>query len=130
LLGPFAVLLLSIAIFPLILRRHWERHYQKLCALLAATTCGSYVFVVNGAARVRHAAGEYATFIVVVGTFFVVASAIDLHIPRPGSPLANVAFLFGGSILANFIGTIGTGLLSDVLDNALPTLPFYRRPWS
>ncbi len=27
LLGPFAILLLSIAIFPLILKQHWERHY-------------------------------------------------------------------------------------------------------
>jgi hypothetical protein len=96
LLGPFAILLLSIAIFPLILRQHWERHYQKLCALLAATRCGSYVFVLNGAARVQHAAGEYAIFIGVVGTFFVVAGAIHLHIPRPASPLANVALLFGG----------------------------------
>src|SRR6476661_8331085 len=111
LLGPFAILLLSIAIFPLILRQHWERHYQKLCALLAGTTCGYYVFVLNGAARVQHAAGEYATFIVVVGTFFVVAGAIHLHIPRPASPLANVTFLFSGSILANFIGTIGASML-------------------
>jgi len=111
LLGPFAILLLSIAIFPLILRQHWERHYQKLCALLAATTCGYYVFALHGAARVQHAAREYATFIVVVGTFFVVASAIHLHIPRPASPLANVTFLFGGSILANFIGTIGAAML-------------------
>jgi hypothetical protein len=86
LLGPFAILLLSIATFPLVLRRHWERHYQKLCALLATTTCGYYAFALHGAARVQHAAGEYATFIVVVGTFFVVAS-----------PLANVTFLFGGS---------------------------------
>src|SRR5438067_3173624 len=111
LLGPFAILLLSIAIFPLILRQHWERHYQKLCALLAGTTCGYYVFVPNGAARVQHAAGEYATFVVVVGTFFVVAGAIRLHIPRPASPLANVTFLFSGSILANFIGTIGASML-------------------
>src|SRR5438045_8107109 len=111
LLGPFAILLLSIAIFPLILRQHWERHYQKLCALLARTTFGYYVFVPNGVRGVRHAAGEYATFIVVVGTFFVVAGAIHLHIPRPASPLANVTFLFGGSILANFIGTIGASML-------------------
>ena len=111
LLGPFAILLLSIAIFPLILRQRWERHYQKLCALLAATTCGYYVFVLNGAARVQHAAGEYATFIVVVGAFFVVAGAIHLHIPRPASPLANVTLLFGGSILASFIGTIGASML-------------------
>jgi Na+/H+ antiporter NhaD/arsenite permease-like protein len=111
LLGPFAILLLSIAIFPLISRQHWGRHYQKLCALLAGTTCGYYVFVPDGAARVQHAAGEYATFIVVVGTFFVVAGAIHLHIPRPASPLANVTLLFGGSILANFIGTIGASML-------------------
>jgi hypothetical protein len=110
LLGPFEILLLSIAIFPLILRRHWERHYQKLCALLAATTCGYYFFALHGAARVQHAAGEHATFIVVVGTFFVVAGAIHLHIPRPASPLANVVFLFGGSVLANFIGTIGAAI--------------------
>lgn len=111
LLGPFAILLLSIAIFPLILRQHWERHYQKLCALLATITCGYYVFAFHGAARVQNAAGEYATFIVVVGAFFVVAGAIHLHIPRPASPLANVTFLFGGSILANFIGTIGASML-------------------
>jgi len=111
LLWPFAILLLSIAIFPLISRQHWERHYQKLCAFLAATTCGYYVFALHGAARVQHAAGEYATFIVVVGTFFVVAGAIHLHIPRAASPLANVTFLFSGSILANFIGTIGASML-------------------
>src|SRR6266699_1628161 len=111
LLGPFAILLFSIAIFPLILRQNWERPYQKLCALLAGTTCGYYVFVLNGAARVQHAAGEYATFIVVVGTFFVVAGTIHLHIPRPASPLANVMLLFSGSILANFIGTIGASML-------------------
>src|SRR6266550_874149 len=85
LLTPFAILLLSIAIFPLILRQRWERHYQKLCALLAATTCGYYIFALHGAARVHHAAGEYASFIIVVGTFFVVAGAIHLHIPRPAS---------------------------------------------
>src|SRR5437016_12737493 len=111
LLVPFAILLFSIAIFPLISRQHWERHYQRLCALLAGTTCGYYVFALHGAARVQHAAGEYTTFIVVVGTFFVVAGAIHLHIPRPASPLSNVTFLFGGSILANFIGTIGASML-------------------
>jgi Na+/H+ antiporter NhaD/arsenite permease-like protein len=111
LLAPFAILLVSIAIFPLILRQHWERHYQKLCALLAATTCGYYIFALHGAPRVQHAAGEYLSFIVVVGAFFVVAGAIHLHIPRSASPLANVTFLFGGSLLANFIGTIGASML-------------------
>src|SRR5205823_14927522 len=104
LLGPFAILLLSIAIFPLILQQHWERHYQKLCTLLAATTSGYYVFALRDGARVQHAAGEYASFIVVVDAFFVVAGAILLHIPRPSSPLEDVVLLLGGSILASFIG--------------------------
>src|SRR5437773_520886 len=111
LLAPFAILLITVAIFPLVLKQHWERHYQKLCALLAATTCGYYFFALHGAARVQHAAGEYVSFIVVVGAFFVVAGAIHLHIPRSASPLANVTFLFGGSLLANFIGTIGASML-------------------
>src|SRR5438067_8845799 len=111
LLAPFAILLITIAIFPLVLKQHWERHYQKLCALLAATTCGYYFFALHCAARVQHAASEYVSFIVVVGAFFVVAGAIHLHIPRSASPLANVTFLFGGSLLANFIGTIGASML-------------------
>src|SRR5437867_2307656 len=111
LLAPFAILLITIAIFPLVLKQHWERHYQKLCALLAATTCGYYFFALHGAARVQHAASEYVSFIVVVGAFFVVAGAIHLHIPQPASPVANVTFLFAGSILANFIGTIGASML-------------------
>src|SRR5881275_1032481 len=61
LLAPFAILLITIAIFPLVLKQHWERHYQKLCALLAATTCGYYFFALHGAARVQHAAGEYVS---------------------------------------------------------------------
>src|SRR5947199_5298240 len=111
LLGPFAILLLSIAIFPLILRENWERDYDKFSALLAATTSVYYVFALQGIVRVQHAAVEYASFIVVVGAFFVVAGAIHLHIPRPASPLSNVMFLFSGSILANFIGTIGASML-------------------
>ena len=82
-----------------------------MCALLAATTCGYYFFALHGAPRVQHAASEYVSFMVVVGAFFVAAGAIHLHIPRPASPVANVTFLFGGSLLANFIGTIGASML-------------------
>src|SRR5947209_3162242 len=111
LLAPFGILLVSIAIFPLILQRHWERHYAKLCTSLAAITCGYYIVRLHASDRVLHAMGEFASFIVVVGAFFVVAGAIHLHIPRSASPLANVTFLFSGSILANFIGTIGASML-------------------
>jgi len=111
LLAPFAILLVSIAIFPLILQHHWERHYAKLSASLAAITCGYYVVRLQASDRVIHAMGEFASFIVVVGAFFVVAGGIHLHIPRPSSPLANALLLLGGSILAALIGTIGASML-------------------
>src|SRR5438045_7957536 len=111
LLAPFGILLGSIAIFPLILQHHWERHYAKLCAGLAAITCGYYVLRLHASNRVIHATAEFAGFIVVIGAFFVVAGGIHLHIPRPSSPLTNALLLFGGSVLAALIGTIGASML-------------------
>ena len=111
LLAPFGILLASIAIFPLILQHHWERHYAKLCASLSAITCGYYIVRLHASDRVLHTMGEFASFIVVVGAFFVVAGGIHLHIPRPSSPLTNVLLLFGGSVLAALIGTIGASML-------------------
>jgi hypothetical protein len=35
---PFAVLLLSIAFLPVVLKRHWERYYHLVALFLAATT--------------------------------------------------------------------------------------------
>src|SRR5213596_2860376 len=111
LLLPFLLLLIGVAIFPLVLQQHWEKHYQKFCALLAVFTSGYYLFALQSVAPVQHAAGEYASFVVVIGAFFVVAAGIHLHLPRAASPLVNITFLFGGSILANFIGTIGASML-------------------
>src|SRR5437773_5288794 len=111
LLAPFAILLITIAIFPLVLKQHWEQHYQKLCALLAATTCGYYFFALHGAARVQHAAGEYVSFIVVVGAFFVLAGAIHLHIPRSASPLPIATSLFAGSWLPILMAPIAAAIL-------------------
>src|SRR5438067_856048 len=111
LLAPFGILLASIAIFPLILQHHWERHYAKLCAGLAAITCGYYIVRLHASDRVLHTMGEFGSFIIVVGAFFVVAGGIHLHIPRPSSPLTNVLLLLGGSALAALIGTIGASML-------------------
>jgi Na+/H+ antiporter NhaD/arsenite permease-like protein len=111
LLAPFGILLASIAIFPLVLQHHWERHYAKLCASLAAITCGYYIVRLQASDRVIHAMAEFGSFIVVIGAFFVVAGGIHLHIPRPSSPLTNVFLLLGGSVLAALIGTIGASML-------------------
>jgi Na+/H+ antiporter NhaD/arsenite permease-like protein len=108
---PFGILLLAIALGPLIAQHHWERHYHKLCLVLAGAVCLYHLFVVRQVERVAHAGIDYATFMVVVGSFFIVSGGIHLRAKSPSGPLRNTLFLFAGAILANLIGTIGASML-------------------
>jgi Na+/H+ antiporter NhaD/arsenite permease-like protein len=107
----FAALLLSIALAPVIFRHHWERHYHKLCLGLAAITSSYYVFALGSGTRVLHATLDYVSFMVVVGSFFVVAGCIHLRIRGRGRPALNTLFLLGGTMLGNIIGTTGASML-------------------
>src|SRR5438477_1358722 len=108
---PFAVLLLAITLGPWIAQHHWERHYHKLCLALAGSVCLYYFLVLKQPARIIHAGMEYVTFMVVVGSFFIVAGGIHLRAKAPSSPLRNTLFLFAGAVLGNLIGTIAASLL-------------------
>ena len=108
---PFGFLLLAIALGPLIAQHHWERHYHKLCLLLAGVVCLYHLLVLRDPTRVIHAGIDYATFMIVVGSFFVVAGGIHLRAKGPGTPAMNTLFLFIGAVLANLIGTIGASML-------------------
>ncbi len=108
---PFGILLLAIAFGPLIARYHWERHYHWLCLGLAAIVCGYYLFVVRDTARIFHAASDYISFVVAVGSFFVVAGGIHLRVRAPSGPLRNALFLLFGALLGSLIGTIGASLV-------------------
>jgi Na+/H+ antiporter NhaD/arsenite permease-like protein len=108
---PFGILLLAIAFGPLIAQHHWERHYHKLCLALAGAVCLYHLFVVNQATRVIHAGLDYVTFIIVVGSFFLVSGGIHLRAKSPSGPIGNTLFLLFGAVLANLIGTIGASML-------------------
>src|ERR1700686_2168765 len=108
---PFGILLLAIAFGPLIAQRHWERHYHKLCIALAGIVCLYHLVVVQDSTRVARAGIDYATFMVVVGSFFLVSSGIHLRAKAPSGPLRNTLFLLFGAVLANLIGTIGASML-------------------
>ena len=108
---PFGVLLLAIALGPLIAQHHWECHYHKLCIVLAGVVCLYHLFVVHQAVRVIHAGIDYATFMTLVGSTFVVSGGIHVRAKAPSGPVRNTLFLFFGAVLANLIGTIGASLL-------------------
>lgn len=108
---PFGILLVAIALGPLIGQFHWERHYHQFCIALAAVVCGYELFVIRQSDRVFHAAIDYASFMLVVGSFFIVSGGIYLRVRAPSGPIRNTLFLFFGAVLANLIGTIGASLL-------------------
>src|SRR6266403_627890 len=108
---PFAGLLLTIAIAPLILPEQWHKHYAKVCAGFAAITVSYYVIALHSGARVLHAGFEYASFIIVVGGFFTAAGGIYLRMRGPATPAHNTLFLLAGALLGNLFGTIGASML-------------------
>ena len=108
---PFAALLLSIAIAPLVLRHHWERRYHIVCVLLAAITGGYYVLALGAGTRVLHSGIDYLSFMVVVGSFYITAGGIRLQVKGEAQPARNTLFLLVGALVGNVIGTIGASML-------------------
>lgn len=108
---PFAGLLVTVAVAPLLLPKFWHEHSAKICAASAAITASYYVFSLHAGWRVVHAAIEYGSFIIVVGAFFVVAAGIHVRVRGRGTPALNTLFLFCAALIATVLGTVGASML-------------------
>ncbi len=112
---PFAGILLSIAIFPLVLPHFWHHHYGKVSLFwgvlfLVAFTIGFdfntalfYFIEVNLL--------EYIPFITLLLALFTVAGGIQLKGSLVGTPKLNVAMILIGTALASWMGTTGAAML-------------------
>ncbi len=129
---PFAGLLLSIALLPLIpaTTHWWESNRTRLCvALLFAALAILYYWLVHpmtvdhatgqtftGVASVIHVLehailAEYIPFIVLLFSLYVISGGISLRGDLAAHPATNTAFLAVGGVLASFIGTTGAAML-------------------
>ena len=108
---PFALLLLAMAALPPAAPNWWLRHYAKISFGLGAITLGYHLFILRDPSRVAHTAHEYASFIALVGSLFVVSGGIHVQVKREATPFANVIFLLVGAVLANVLGTTGAAML-------------------
>ena len=112
---PFAGILLSIALIPLMLPSFWHHHFGKVSAAwtLAFFLPFAYFFGV-GAAGVNlvHAMlAEYIPFIVLLTALYTVAGGIYIRGNLHGSPGLNCGLLLIGVVLASFMGTTGASML-------------------
>ncbi|HIU84411.1 MAG TPA: sodium:proton antiporter [Candidatus Aphodousia gallistercoris] len=112
---PFAGILLSIALCPLIVPNFWHHHFGKVAVFWALCTAVP-LFVLYDASTatsaLAHAViGDYLPFIIFVGVLFVVAGGIHIRSSFLGTPIVNVIMLFIGAMLANVMGTTGAAML-------------------
>ena len=112
LVAPFAVLLGLIAAGPLLFPAHWHRFYPAYALGLGALVAAYYLAAMDGGgAYVGHAVAEYVSFVALIGALYVVAGGIFVETSFVRTPLANVALLAVGALLANVVGTTGASML-------------------
>ena len=112
---PFAGVLLSIALLPLLAPHVWHRHYGKIGFAWALALLLPFAWVFGPAAAgqlVTHTLlDEYIPFIALLCALFTAAGGIHVGGNLHGSPLVNVALMAVGSALASVMGTTGASML-------------------
>ena len=108
---PFAAMLLAIAAMPLLFKHHWERFYHWWALVLGSVSVGYTLFLRHDAVRVLHTAHEYVSFLILIGSLFVVAGGIHIVVKGEAKPWVNVLFLALASLASNLIGTTGASML-------------------
>lgn len=112
---PFAAMLLAIALMPLAAEHWWEHNRNKaIVALLLAVPIAVYLLVsygYDGAHELAHTAREYVSFIILLGSLFIISGGIHVAGSLSGSPLVNTLMLGFGAVIANLVGTTGASML-------------------
>ncbi len=108
---PFLLMLLAVAFMPFLNESWWRAHFKKVSFFLAGIVICYYLFVEHGLPRLGSIFGEYVSFIVLIGSLFVVTGGIYLRVKGEATPWRNTLFLIVGSIISIFIGTTGASML-------------------
>ncbi len=111
---PFACILLSIALFPLILPDFWHHHFGKISGFWAATLGIPFLIAFKGAAlyEILHIIiADYVPFIILLWALYTVSGGILLRGSLRGTPIVNVTLLIIGTLLASWMGTTGAAML-------------------
>jgi Na+/H+ antiporter NhaD/arsenite permease-like protein len=112
---PFAGILLSIAVLPLLAPRFWHHHYGKVAAAWALAFLVPFALQFGGGAAgvavVHVLLAEYIPFVILLTALFTVAGGIFIRGNLHGSPGLNTGILAVGGVLASLMGTTGASML-------------------
>jgi len=112
---PFAGILLSLALWPLLAPRFWHDHYGKITAAwsIAFIVPFAVVFGVDEAVHqfVHALIGEYLPFVILLFALYTIAGGIALRGALVGTPVLNTTLIALGTSLASIMGTTGAAML-------------------
>ncbi len=112
---PFAGILLSIALMPLLAPSFWHHHFGKVAAGWAIAFLLPFALTFGAGLATYELLHtlllEYIPFIVLLTALFTVAGGVRIAGTLVGTPLANTLGLGLGTLLASLMGTTGASML-------------------
>jgi Na+/H+ antiporter NhaD/arsenite permease-like protein len=112
---PFAGILLSIALLPILAPGLWHHHYGKIAAFWGAAFLLPFGLAYGAGAaagEVAHVAvQEYLPFIALLTALYATGGGVLLRGTLHGTPMTNTALLAIGTLLASVMGTTGAAML-------------------
>ncbi len=111
---PFAGMLLSIALCPVLVPRVWHDHFGKVSAAWAAVLAIPFVAVYGLPAlhEILHTlGGDYLPFLILLVSLYTVSGGILVSGRLHGTPAVNLLLITVGTGLASIMGTTGASML-------------------
>lgn len=111
---PFAGMLLSIALFPLLAGDFWHQHFAKVSFFWAGILGVPFTIAFGSAAvyEILHILlADYVPFIILLWSLYTVSGGILIRGSLRGTPPVNTLMLVIGTALASWMGTTGAAML-------------------
>jgi Na+/H+ antiporter NhaD/arsenite permease-like protein len=112
---PFAGILLSIALFPLLAPNIWHHHFGKISAFWALSFLVPFAlqfgFDLTLYEVLHTVLLEYIPFIILLLALFTVAGGVRMTGSLRGTPAVNTGLLLLGTVIASWMGTTGAAML-------------------
>jgi len=111
---PFAGMLLSIALFPLLAPKFWHHHFGKITLFWTVAVFVPFMIIYKGLALYEFLhifLADYLPFVIILTALYTVSGNILLKGTLVGTPKVNTFILVIGTVLASWMGTTGASML-------------------
>jgi len=112
---PFAGILLSIAIFPLVLPEFWHHNFGKVSLFWASILIIPFLMKEGISVTLYELLHvgllEYVPFIILLLALFTISGGVRLTGNLVGTPIVNLLIILIGTLLASWMGTNGAAML-------------------